>query len=183
MEMAIFITACAALITGIANIAMIFEMKEQKRAMSSPALKLPGKYCKATYKENFWEWDVDNMHGLPLELINFGAGPAFNVSVNWLVDMKELLKAINQLDSKMDGMLQIGNTFYNIKLQNNKEFHAIPAYDKKEVNRIWIPNYYVCAFTEFLDLEIFDNENMKAPKWPSFPCIMADISCEDIIRI
>ena len=75
MEMAIFITACAALITGIANIAMIFEMKEQKRAMSSPALKLPGKYCKATYKENFWEWDVDNMHGLPLELINFGAGP------------------------------------------------------------------------------------------------------------
>ena len=45
------------------------------------------------------------MHGLPLELINFGAGPAFNVSVNWLVDMKELLKAINQLDSKMDGML------------------------------------------------------------------------------
>ena len=128
--MAIFITACAALITGIANIAMIFEMKEQKRAMSSPALKLLGKYCKATYKENFWEWDVDNMHGLPLELINFGAGPAFNVSVNWLVDMKELLKAINQLDSKMDGMLQIGNTFHNIKLQNNKEFHAIPAYDK-----------------------------------------------------
>ena len=183
MEMAIFITACAALITGIANIAMIFEMKEQKRAMSSPALKLLGKYCKATYKENFWEWDVDNMHGLPLELINFGAGPAFNVSVNWLVDMKELLKAINQLDSKMDGMLQIGNTFHNIKLQNNKEFHAIPAYDKKEVNRIWIPNYYVCAFTEFLDLEIFDNENMKAPKWLSFPCIMADISCEDIIRV
>ena len=137
--------------------------------MSSPALKLPGKYCKATYKENFWEWDVDNMHGLPLELINFGAGPAFNVSVNWLVDMKELLKAINQLDSKMDGMLQIGNTFHNIKLQKNFMLFQ-PTTKKKLIGFGYRIITYVLSRNS-LTLKYLITKTWKLQNGPHFPVL------------
>jgi hypothetical protein len=180
MEMAIFITACAALIAGIANIVMIFEVKEQKRAVSSPALKLIDKNCEAVYKDNYWEWGGNKSHGIPIELINFGAGPAFNVSINWFVEMKELLETIKQFDQKMEGMLQIGNTFHNTKLQNNKKFHAIPAYDKQDINRLLIPWYYVSAFEKFIEIEVFNSENEITFELSAFPRLLADISYEDI---
>jgi hypothetical protein len=180
MEMAIFITACAALITGIANIFMVFELKEQKRATSSPLLSLLGTYCNATYKENCWRWDVSNMHGLPLELINYGAGTAYDVSVNWLVEMKELLKIIKQHGQKTTGILNIGRSWHNINPQNFREFDPIPGYDKQVVNQLLIPSYYICAFEEFLDLEVFANETESIFDLPPFPCVMADISYEDI---
>ncbi|MBL7020301.1 MAG: hypothetical protein ISR86_07120 [Nitrospinaceae bacterium] len=184
--MAIFITAVAALFTGLASIFMIFEMKEQKRAISSPALKLISKNCRAIHKDSFWQWDIEDIHGLPLEFINFGAGVAYNVSINWLIEVEELLKIINQSDSvdlvgsNIGGMLEIGRSFHNTKLQNIRKFDAIPAYQRNDMNRVPIPKYYVCAFEEFLDLEVFDNENMKTSDWSSFPCIMADVSYEDI---
>ena len=180
MEMAIFITACAAFITGLANVFMIFEMKEQKRALSSPALKLVGKYCEVVYLENSWKWEDNQRWGLALDFANFGAGTAFNVSVKWLVEVKELLNAIKQSNSETDRMLLIGKSSHNAKLQNNKNFHAIPSYDKEEVNHLQIPYYYVCAFEKFIELEMYANKNKKGFELPPFPCLLVDISYEDI---
>jgi hypothetical protein len=181
MEIAIFVTAIAALVTGIANVFMIFEMKGQRKAISSPVLKIIGKVVSAEYKEDSWNWKNVSRWGLNLRLNNFGAGSAINISVNWLVDMSELLKATNQsddkVDSNIDGMLKIGDSFHNIKLQSTKTFYAIPAYDKEEVNQLFIPKYYLCAFEEFLKVKVFNNENSE---WPLFPRIVAEISCEDV---
>lgn len=139
MEIAIFITAFAALVTGIANIFMIFEMKGQRKAISSPILKIIGKVVSAEYKQDSWNWKNVSRWGLILELNNFGAGPAINISVNWLVDMSELLKATNQSDDKVDsnfnGMLKIGDSFHNIKLQSTKIFMlSRPMIRKKLIN-------------------------------------------------
>lgn len=193
METVTLITAIAALITGAASLLMVLEMKKQRKAISRPVLKLLSKYSNArTSTGSLWSWAEKDFHGPQLKLLNFGTGPALNISIEWILNLQELIAAIKKYDpydiikiKEINGFINLDNSIHSFENQKKYTTEAIPVYSGDNDTYVNIPSYYIAFFEKFIQVAFFDrpkdaegkSSNIKVP---DFPSLEAFVSCEDI---
>lgn len=193
METATLITALAALVTGAASLFMVLEMKKQRTAISRPVLKLLSKYCNANSSgRNLWNWEGKSSYGPRLNFLNFGTGPALNISIEWKLDYQELIGILKRFDPydrlkiEQDGrFIHLDESFHAIENQKTHKLEAMPVYSGGNKTNLNIPSYYIAGFEKFIQLAFIDrpkDEDKEAKSYnvPDFLPIKAEVNYEDI---
>ena len=193
METATLITALAALVTGAASLVMVLEMKKQRTAISRPVLKLLSKYCNAESSgRNPWVWEDESSYRQSLIFLNFGSGPALNISIEWKLDYQELIGILkrfdpyDQLKIEQDGrFIHFDESSHNVENQKTHKLEAMPVYSGGNKTSLNIPSSYIAGFEKFIQLAFIDrlkdeDEHSKGYNVPDFPSIKAEVNYEDI---
>lgn len=195
MELAITLTAIAALLTGIVNFFMLAEMKKQRTAISKPVLKLLSKNTNAILdsKTGAWAWEESDTNTFrKLNFLNFGAGPAINVSIEWEFDFELLINSLKHFDpysqiklEYKNGLLYLGDSIHVIKNQRSEIIDAIPVYSSGEKQGLNIPLYYFSCIKKYIQLGLLERPetksgNMESFDLPDFQNLNVDIKYEDI---
>lgn len=189
------ITALAALITGLATLLIILEMKRQRTATSRPVLKVLTKSRSSTVnnENKTWLWDnSESPHSSTLRLINFGTGPALNVMASWEVNFEELVNVLKYFDpykqmefGHKNGFITLDNSFHAIHNQRTLRIDAVPVNGVTDSEVLTVPSYYIAAFEKYVELGVL-NRPKTDPKdtgvidLPDFPEIYVDFEYEDI---
>jgi hypothetical protein len=192
METATLITALAALVTGAASLVIVLEMKKQRIAISRPVLKLLSKYCNAKSSgRNPWVWE-DEGYRPSLNFLNFGAGPALNISIEWKLDYHELIGILKrfepceQLKIEQDGrFIHFGDSVHNVENQKTHKLEAMPVYSGDNKTNLNIPSYYITGFEKFIQIAFIkppkdQDKQAKSYNVTDFPSIKAEVNYEDI---
>lgn len=195
MDIVVTITAMAALVTGIASLLMILEMKRQRMATSKPVLKILTKNRSATVdnESKTWSWDDnESSYFTILRLMNFGTGPALNVIVSWDVDLEVLVNVLKYFDpykqmdfSYKNDFVNLDNSLHAIHNQRTVRIDAVPVNGVSDGEALKIPSYYVVAFEKYVELGLLkrpkaDSKNSGAIELPDFPEIYVNFEYEEI---
>lgn len=195
MDIVATITALAALVTSLASLFMILEMKRQRTATSKPILKVLTKSRSATVKNESktWLWDDNEAsHFTKLRLVNFGTGPALNVGVEWDIELESLVSVLkffdpyNQFDiGHENGWIKLDNSFHAIHNQQSARIDAVPVNKVSDSEFLNIPSYYLSAFEKYVELGLLsrpknDANTAKTIELPDFPEIYANLKYEEI---
>ena len=200
MEIAIIITAIAALVAGIVNLFVLFEIKRQPHASSKPILKVingieePYIYT----NEPFWFWRGEKRDAVVLTttLYNFGAGPAINIKIKWDTDFEELISALKYFDpynkmdfSKTPNAITIDKSMHSIDIQSKGYIAALTSNEPSNKQEIEIPIYYISAFEKHTELTRIKRPpkndtksffNIDNPDLPELPPLKLNLEYEDI---
>ncbi|WP_418180757.1 hypothetical protein ACNSOL_01425 [Aliarcobacter lanthieri] len=196
MELAT-ITATAALLTGIANLFMILEMRKQRRANTKSVLKILQSNYKVTIdSNNNWNWknNENKDNNAFVEIINFGLGSAYNITCSWSCDYNLLINSLKSLDKNNkfnftynNNFLEIDNSFHILRNQSTIQIDALTTKDiSNKSNILNIPPYYIRAQEKLIQLVFFDNlNNLKEIEYDldDFPDLDLEIRYEDINNI
>lgn len=185
------IAAIASLLTSIASFIMVLEMRKQRKAISTPVLKILSKNSYHCSREiNHWKWEGEDPYRLRLSLFNYGTGPAINVSINWELDEEDFINTIKQfvLDSQMSlgfkkesGFMHLGDSGHNVEIQRTQKIEAVPVSIDRYKTTIAIPSYYIAGFGKYMDylFAMLPNDKFKLDTM-LFPPIFTTVNYEDI---
>jgi hypothetical protein len=121
----IMLTATAALLTAITSLFMVLEMRNQRKAISRPIIKLLSssgnsviiklrdtRYCE-NYNDLEWNW-----HSFEEPVViakNYGMANAINIKFNWIYDYELFKIFFKELDSTYfpeSNEKKDGNTYF-----------------------------------------------------------------------
>ncbi len=185
------IAAIASLLTSIASIIMVLEMRKQRKAISTPVLKILSKnYYNCLREVNHWKWEGEDSYRLRLSLFNYGTGPAINVSINWELDEEDFINTIKQfaLDpqksfgfKKESGFMSLGDSSHNVDSQKTQKIEAVPVGISRYKTTITIPSYYIAGFGKYMDyISAMRSNNKSKLDTMTFPPIFTTVNYEDI---
>ena len=156
MEVAILITAIAALITSIVTMLTVNEMKKQRIVSHKPILKIESNSFKLVInKHGGWLWEENEV----LQIFNFGSGVAIDIVIHWSIDENKILQLLKKYDpynqknfGKKGQFLSLGNSMHNIEIQKNQKISAIPAFNNSNTSsKINIPRYFIYGFSQYVE--------------------------------
>lgn len=185
MELAILLTAIAALLTSIITSFTLHEMRRQREVSHLPILKVLSEYVLVEISKNEnWLWENER-----LKISNFGKGVALDVKVQWEVKIDEILTMLKKYDphnvkdiSFENDILKLEDSVHMVKRQSEAFFPAIPVNTVSD-NELSIPSYITTTFGKFINeaiLNIPDGYEKKSINCEDFPIIDIKISYRDI---
>jgi len=191
IEIITLISSMATLITSIATIFIVLEMKKQRLTSHKPLLKFVGKYSKANIdKFKQWSWEDEK-----IELFNFGSGPAIDITINWIANENKLIKLLKKYaqnskdyDINHNTLLKLKNETHITDRQKSIKIPAISTFDtSKSPTEIRIPGFIISSFSHYINETLLNEEKstptsseLKVLKFDDFIPITIEVSYKDI---
>ena len=180
------ITALAALLTSIASLRSIKELKKQRESSLLPKLVINSMFYDLYFPGN----KIESKNILKLDLFNCGNGSAVNVSIDWDVDLDNIIRAVNffknakynlSKESKKVLTINMGN-IYSLHEISKQAKHFINLIGKQKIEKVMVPYFIVDSLIVYqvCIMKYGEHKNIGEINVPEFPIISMTVCYQDI---